>query len=108
MATKRPNDSVNDSVRGNPGIALLPLTVGSVLMVAMTVLPRLATKLDGQADHLLAVLTFWAMSAGFVRGVGFIPHHPAPRQLFSGLACCIALILAGLRMLWLHRQGWLS
>jgi predicted membrane protein len=35
------------------------------------------------------------MSAGFIRGVGFVPRAPAWRYLFSGAACAIALVLAG-------------
>ncbi len=39
---------------------------------------------DGRADHIVAMLAFWAMGAGFVRGVGFIPRHAPPRRyLFS-------------------------
>ena len=37
---------------------------------------------------------FWAMSAGFVRGVGFVPRHVAWRLLFSSLACLLGLALA--------------
>lgn len=37
---------------------------------------------------------FMAMSAGFVRGVGFIPAAPLWRWLFSGWACLLALLLA--------------
>jgi predicted membrane protein len=37
------------------------------------------------------MLVFWAMSAGFVRGVGFVPRHAAPRWLLSGWACALAL-----------------
>jgi predicted membrane protein len=40
------------------------------------------------------------MSAGFVRGVGFIPRARIWRWLFSGWACGIALISA-LLLRWL-------
>jgi predicted membrane protein len=37
---------------------------------------------------------FWAMSAGFIRGVGFVPRARVWRWLFSGWACAAALALA--------------
>ena len=81
-----------------PGMALLPLAVALVLLVVMTILPSVATDAHGKADHPAALLIFWAMSAGFVRGVGFIPLHWLPRWLLSGYGCAIALALALLRL----------
>lgn len=81
-----------------PGMAGLPLAVALVLMVVMTILPGVATDGQGKADHPAALLIFWAMSAGFVRGVGFIPRHWLPRLLLAGYACAIALALALLRL----------
>jgi predicted membrane protein len=37
---------------------------------------------------------FWAMSAGFVRGMGFVPKAQIFRWLFSAGACALALVLA--------------
>ena len=70
------------------------LAVGLVLMLAGTAFPWVFARADGRADHGLALLVFWAMSAGFVRGVGFIPQQWVWRQLFSGWACLTALGLA--------------
>jgi predicted membrane protein len=67
-----------------------------VLMLAGTAYPLVFARADGHADHGLALLLFWAMSAGFVRGVGFIPRHWAWRLLFSGWACLAAIALAAL------------
>lgn len=86
-----------------PGLAPLALATGLGLMLLMTILPGLATNRHDQADHPAALLIFWAMSAGFVRGVGFIPRHTLPRLLLSGYACAFALLLAGLRLSWLER-----
>lgn len=86
-----------------PGLAPLALATGLALMLLMTVLPGLATDEQGRADHPAALLVFWAMSAGFVRGVGFIPHHALPRLFLSGLACALALLLALARLAWLGR-----
>ena len=69
------------------------LAVGIGLMVAGTVDPRLLANAAGQADHGLAMLVFWAMSAGFVRGVGFMPRLPVLRMILSGWACLLALAL---------------
>lgn len=80
------------------GMAPLALLAGLALLAALTVYPALATHADGRADHTGALLLFWAMSAGFVRGLGFIPEHWLPRFLFSGLACLLALLLALLRL----------
>ena len=72
------------------------LTAGLVLMLAGTAYPFVFARADGRADHGLALLVFWAMSAGFVRGVGFIPRHRAWRLLFCGWSCLAALVLAAL------------
>lgn len=72
------------------------LAAGLVLMLTGTAYPLVFARADGHADHGLALLLFWAMSAGFVRGVGFIPRHWAWRLLFSGWACLAALALAAL------------
>lgn len=71
------------------------LLVGLVIMLGGTVYPLLMANSKGQADHALASLLFWAMSAGFVRGFGFVPESRALRWLFSGWACLAALLLAG-------------
>ncbi len=81
-----------------PGIAWLPLGIGLVILVGMTVLPNLATHADGRADHLAATLLCAAMSAGFVRGVGFIPHHWLPRLTLSGPASFLYLLAAFSRL----------
>jgi predicted membrane protein len=70
------------------------LAVGLVIMVAGTLYPLVMVHATGRADHALATLLFWAMSAGFVRGVGFVPHAAVWRWLFSGWACAATLALA--------------
>ena len=77
--------------------------VGLVIMVAGSIYPFMFAKSDGRADHALAGALFWAMSAGFVRGIGFLPHHPLLRWLFSGWSCMLGLIVAA--ALW-TRSGW--
>ncbi|MCL4772371.1 MAG: hypothetical protein KJZ98_00310 [Burkholderiaceae bacterium] len=63
-------------------------------MVGGTAYPPLMADSAGQADHGLAMALFWAMSAGFVRGVGFVPRTAVWYWLFSGWACAAALVLA--------------
>jgi predicted membrane protein len=70
------------------------LAVGLTIMLGASVYPLFMTNAAGQASHGLAMALFWAMSAGFIRGVGFVPHHVVWRWLFSGWACAAALVLA--------------
>jgi predicted membrane protein len=72
------------------------LAVALLIMVGGTLYPPLMADAAGKADHNLAMALFWAMSAGFVRGVGFIPRLWVWRLLFSGWACLAALLLAAL------------
>jgi predicted membrane protein len=70
------------------------LTIAICIMVVGTAYPPIMMNAAGRVDHRLALAIFWAMSAGFVRGVGFIPTLRIWRGLFSGWACLTALILA--------------
>lgn len=83
--------------RGKPGAARVhvpSLAVGLAIMVVGTVYPPLMARSTGGADHVLATLLFWAMSAGLVRGVGFVPRQAALRWALSGWACGAASIAA--------------
>ena len=77
-----------------PRIQWPSLAVALVIMVAGTLYPPLMADAAGKADHNLAMALFWAMSAGFVRGVGFVPRLWVWRALFSGWSCAAALMLA--------------
>ena len=83
----------------SPGIAWPALLVGIGLMLGITAYPGALVRADGRADHLAATLLCWAMAAGLVRGVGFIPRHWVPRWLLSGVACALALTLGLLRLI---------
>ncbi|WP_227817388.1 cyd operon YbgE family protein [Nitrogeniibacter aestuarii] len=80
-------------------IAWLPLLAAIAITLGITANPRLLADGAGSADHWAAMALFWAMSAGFVRGVGFIPRQPVLRWLFSGWACAVGIGLALLRLL---------
>ena len=86
--------SVPSSEPAGSQVHLPSLAVGLVVMVAGTLYPLVMANAEGHADHALAMLLFWAMSAGFVRGVGFVPRAVVWRWLFSGWACAAALTLA--------------
>lgn len=77
-----------------PRVHAPSLAVALLIMVGGTLYPPLMADAAGQADHRLALALFWAMSAGFVRGVGFVPRLWPWRVLFSGWACAAALLLA--------------
>lgn len=90
------NDRCNTgaAVPGGAGIDLPSLLVAAAIMLAGSVYPLLFAGADGKADHGLAMALFWAMSAGFVRGVGFMPRAWIWRLLFSGWSCLAGLLLA--------------
>ncbi len=70
------------------------LLIALLIMLAGSLYPLLFANSKAQADHGLALALFVAMSAGFVRGVGFIPVMPVWRWLFSGWTCVLALLVA--------------
>lgn len=84
------------------GIRLLPLLAAIAIMLGITAWPAALSGPRGGADHWAAMALFWAMSAGFVRGVGFVPRHVAWRPLFSSLACLLGLALTVSRLAYLH------
>jgi len=72
---------------------LLLLTAIAIMVIASTV-PTVFSDRHGNASHTIAMFLFWAMSAGFIRGVGFIPYTRIFRWIFSTWACYLALSLA--------------
>lgn len=89
MSASRP-----DTTAPPPRLQWPSLAAALLIMVAGTVYPLLMADSAGRAEHGLAVALFWAMSAGFVNGVGFVPHARVWRLLFSGTSCALALLLA--------------
>ncbi len=74
------------------------LMTGIAVTLVLTVYPHAAVRADGSPDMAAAALFFWAMSAGFVRGLGFIPRNLILRLLLSLPAALIALAAAILRL----------
>lgn len=83
-----------DAAHATPRMHLPALAVAMLIMIAGTLYPPLMADATGQADHGLAMALFWAMSAGFVRGVGFVPQRWPWRAAFSGWSAATALLLA--------------
>jgi predicted membrane protein len=75
-------------------IHLPSLAVAILIMLVATLYPPLMVNATGKVDHGLMTALFFAMSAGFVRGVGFVPQACAWRWLFSSWSCMAALTLA--------------
>lgn len=93
--SNRGEDSVDVAAESGGGAIHLPsLLVAVAIMLVGSVYPLLFVGTHGEADHGLAMALFWAMSAGFVRGVGFLPRAMAWRLLFSGWSCLAGLLLA--------------
>ncbi|TXH90915.1 MAG: hypothetical protein E6Q78_02580 [Rhodoferax sp.] len=83
------------SAASQPTSLHLPsLLVAMAIMLVGSIYPMLFSDAQGHADHTLAMALFWAMSAGLVRGVGFIPRAPVWKMLFSGWSCALALTIA--------------
>ncbi|MCB1927915.1 MAG: cyd operon YbgE family protein [Rhodocyclaceae bacterium] len=80
-------------------IAWLPLLTALAIVLTVTAYPRILADGSGGADHVAAGFLFWAMSAGFVRGVGFVPRQRPTRLLLSGPACLAGVLLAACRLL---------
>ena len=74
-----------------PSVSLLPLGIAIVLTLLLTIYPPILTTPAGKADHAAATLALWSMSAGFIRGVGFVPRNRLLRVLFSTAACLVCL-----------------
>ena len=71
------------------------LLVAIAIMLVGSIYPLLFTGANGKADHGLAMALFWAMSAGLVSGVGFVPQAVVWKLMFYGWSCGAALLLAG-------------
>ena len=81
-------------VPAEASIHLPSLLLALVIMMSTTVYPYIFTRSDGRVDHALATALLWSMSAGLVRGVGFVPRAQWWRILFSGWSCFAGLAVA--------------
>ena len=94
-AMSSPGPHSDGPKRPGPASVHLPsLVVALVIMLGATVYPGVFSRANGTPDQVFAFAGFWAMSAGLVRGVGFVPRALAWRLVFSGWSCGAALSLA--------------
>lgn len=70
------------------------LATGLAIMFGGTLYPALMMDAAGRPDYRVALLLFLAMSAGLVRGVGFVPRGRLWAWLFSGWTCAGAVAAA--------------
>ena len=82
-------------------VHLPSLVVALAIMFGGTVYPLLFARANGTADHGLAMALRYPISAGIVRGVGFVPRYRLWGLLFSSWACLAGLSLAA----WLRWGG---
>ena len=94
-----PLDSASTGNVENSAIHLPCLLTAIGIMLVGSVYPLLFAKANGAADHGVAMALFLAMSAGFIRGVGFIPRAWIWRILFSGWSCLAGLLLGAVLLI---------
>lgn len=70
------------------------LAIALAIMLLLLAYPLLVVNDLGKVEYTLLLLLLWSMSAGFVRGIGFIPKATIFRPLLSGTACYAAFISA--------------
>lgn len=87
--TKAHNDKKESQTNG---ISWIPLLGAVSIMFTLSIYPNILVRTDGTVDRIASYLLIWSMSAGFIRGVGFIPRQQLLALLFSGPASIVALI----------------
>lgn len=92
MAVANPDNAAETT--SEPGASLLALGIAIALTMLLTIYPPILTTPAGKADHAAAMLALWSMSAGFIRGVGFVPRNRLLRIVFSTSACLVCLAVA--------------
>ncbi len=102
MANANPDRAAETAF--TPGVSLLPLIIAIALTLLLTIYPPILTTPAGKADHAAATLALWSMSAGYIRGVGFVPRNRLLRVLFSTAACLVCLALSAT----LIAQHWIA
>lgn len=81
------------------GVSWGVLFFAIAIVLGLTIYPRALISAAGTVDHTAVMILMWAMAAGFVRGVGFIPRTRILRWVFSGWACFFAMGLVAARLL---------
>jgi predicted membrane protein len=74
----------------------LSLLAASVFCLAVLLFPQLLIDGGQPPNHGALVLGLWGMAAGFVHGVGFVPHHILARLALGPIAAWVLLIAGSL------------
>ena len=80
------NPDNGNGARPQNSLSLSVLLAACALALAATFYPPALTGADGRADHILLMVLGWAIAAGLVRGVGYIPETKIWRIMFSAAA----------------------
>ena len=91
-----------EAVANDPLPGWLALVIALAILLGVTLYPPFLAARQGGVDHGMLLSLCWAMSAGFVRGVGFVPRNRYARALLSGWAMLLALLL--FLLLWWARR----
>jgi predicted membrane protein len=71
------------------------LAAAVTLMLLVTLLPRgLTHGDDNTVSHGVLALVMWGLSAGFVHGVGFIPHSRVLRSVLGPFVAWLGMGVA--------------
>lgn len=73
------------------GVSLL---LALAICLVILALPQLVVSEDGGVDHGWLTVLMWGMAAGFVHGVGFVPHNKLLRFALGPLVAWGASLLA--------------
>ena len=60
---------------GSGAARALSLAMALAISLPVLVWPKLVVTADGSVDHGWLTLLMWGIAAGFVHGVGFVPHN---------------------------------
>lgn len=72
----------------------LSLLLAAGLSLFILIWPRLIAESSSHIDHGMLSLQMLGISGCFVHGLGFIPHHPIPKWLFSPYCCWPMLLVS--------------
>lgn len=78
----------------------LSLISAIAISVVLTAYPRLIAESIHEVDHGLFTLFMWAVSAGFIHGVGFEPKASLWRIIFNPVIAWLVIIYGLIQFLW--------
>lgn len=70
------------------------LILGLGIMIILSIYPTIFADKAGKVNHSALMILMWAMMAGIVRGVGFVPQNKILKVIFSKYAAYLTLVIA--------------